>query len=778
MSKQNFLWYLQVAQTVTCAAAGLFFFIARLKQGELRYNKTPFRWLLSVKLFVSISTMVMCATKAGKVPGFLTLGADALNVMLLAVQIDQLWPCTPMEKADSRLSRLAYLGSWAMIALYDILSTTELALSPHAPEFGFIATILRVCLGLSLFAVFIWPAGDGYIRLDPDITDHMRDINSEIKAAGGHWLWMKKFAVFLPWVWPSGTLRETLYAIISLIILALETAVVLSTPYLMSRFLKSLQTADNAMDTLWAYAIYEMARLSESSIGLSNLSKLFWKQFDLQRWRIAKIDVFARVMRHNTAFHITSNSTDTAAASDKTASVCGSLDFVVFETIPHAIKIIITTITIYSQYGPRIALVQWTATLLNFIVVLRMNRILTPIYEADRTSDERTNRCRQDALQGHLTVANNGEINREIAVYSAGIDEQKDLSLKSSNYTQTFMFQAGLVSVLCQTIAMAFIFKSIDDEPNKHIGDVVAFGGYWYNLQNSQAFFLTIHTTMMQKLYNADRLRRVLDIKPAIEFGTEKLRTCGGGIKFTNVSFNYINNQRKSVTVFRNLSFSIEPKKTTAFVGQSGVGKSTLLSLINRFFDPEGGSIEIDGQDIKTLQEGELPANISFMEQNPYIFFKSFAHNIGYGQKDISRQQMEEAARMADIDKVIQGHDLKYDAMVGENGSTLSGGERQRLALARTLSKTDRQIFMFDESTSALDAHTEDHIRKSIKAVGADRTTIIVAHRLSTIRHADKIIVFGRALGVSFIEQEGTHDQLVEVPGTYKNMWKKHIGED
>ncbi|HUP48549.1 MAG TPA: ATP-binding cassette domain-containing protein, partial [Thermoanaerobaculia bacterium] len=234
-----------------------------------------------------------------------------------------------------------------------------------------------------------------------------------------------------------------------------------------------------------------------------------------------------------------------------------------------------------------------------------------------------------------------------------------------------------------------------------------------------------------------------------------------GEIRFENVTFGY----RKDEPILRDVSLELRPGEKVALVGPTGAGKSTLVSLIPRFFDPWQGRILLDGQDLRDLTLAGLRRHIAFVLQEPFLLPLSVQENIAYGRPGASLSEVETAARAAQAHHFICNLPEGYDTVIGERGSTLSGGEKQRIAIARAL-LTDASILILDEPTSALDAETEAALTEALEQVMEGRTTVIVAHRLSTARKADRIVVLERGQAV----QAGSHDALIDEPGLYASL--------
>lgn len=245
-----------------------------------------------------------------------------------------------------------------------------------------------------------------------------------------------------------------------------------------------------------------------------------------------------------------------------------------------------------------------------------------------------------------------------------------------------------------------------------------------------------------------------------------KLNVSRGGIEFKNVTFAY-----KRKKVLDNLTLKIKPGERVGVVGTSGAGKTTLVNLLMRFYDPKSGEILIDGQNIRNISQDSLRENIAFIPQDPMMFNRSLADNIGYGKMDATMGEIKRAAKRAAADEFIMGTEKKYDSLVGDRGIKLSGGQRQRIAIARAFLK-NAPILILDEATSALDSETEVAIQKSFEELAHGKTTIAIAHRLSTLRNMDRIVVLDKGK----IIEMGTHKQLIRKRGEYARLWKMQSG--
>ena len=237
----------------------------------------------------------------------------------------------------------------------------------------------------------------------------------------------------------------------------------------------------------------------------------------------------------------------------------------------------------------------------------------------------------------------------------------------------------------------------------------------------------------------------------------------GGSIEFDDVSFEYPDDHNR---VLHHIDLIIRPGENLALVGESGGGKTTLCSLIPRFYDITSGSLRIDGQDVRDVTLKSLRENIGIVQQDVYLFSGTVAENIAYGKSDATREEIMEAAKLAGADTFIRQLPDGYDSYVGERGIKLSGGQKQRISIARVFSKNP-PILLLDEATSALDNESEVMIEQSLEKLSEGRTTLTIAHRLTTVKDADRILVLGK----DGIEEEGTHEELLSKKGTYWRLW-------
>jgi len=298
------------------------------------------------------------------------------------------------------------------------------------------------------------------------------------------------------------------------------------------------------------------------------------------------------------------------------------------------------------------------------------------------------------------------------------------------------------------------------------VGNFVTFLLYWTELLAPLMVVATSYQILLLTFTNVDRARQLLNTKPTVEDApnAQELKITKGQVEFKNVDFSY--DTRKQT--LKNISFVAEPGKTVAFVGETGAGKSTMLQLLLRFYDVKGGSIKIDGQDIRDVTIHSLRESLGIVPQVPVLFNRSIMDNIRYAHLDAREEDIQKVCKQAALHDQVMEFPDQYKSKVGERGVKLSGGEKQRIAIARVLLKNPR-IVLLDEATSSVDSLTEEQIQKAFRKLSTGRTTFIIAHRLSTIMDADLILVVDRGE----IIERGTHDELLLQGGKYFELWTK-----
>ena len=334
--------------------------------------------------------------------------------------------------------------------------------------------------------------------------------------------------------------------------------------------------------------------------------------------------------------------------------------------------------------------------------------------------------------------------------------------------TQTSMsllnFGQGAIIALGVTLIMWYATAGVAAR-EMGISDLVLLSALMMQVFMPLGFLGIVYRQIKYTLVDMQRLFELMHKQPEVQDGADaaQLSVTAGEIRFEHVDF-YYQPQRQ---ILFDLCFNVEAGSKVAVVGHSGAGKSTLARLLYRFYDVTAGRITIDGQDLRDVTQQSLRSAIAIVPQDTVLFNNSIYYNISYGRLDASREEVEQAARMAHIHDFIQQLPDGWETVVGERGLKLSGGEKQRVAIARAILKRPR-ILIFDEATSSLDSGTEQMIQETLSEVAENHTTLVIAHRLSTIVDADSIVVMKQGR----IVEQGTHQQLLQLHGEYHSMWE------
>jgi ABC-type transport system involved in Fe-S cluster assembly fused permease/ATPase subunit len=380
-------------------------------------------------------------------------------------------------------------------------------------------------------------------------------------------------------------------------------------------------------------------------------------------------------------------------------------------------------------------------------------------------SDTDANTKAIDSLLNYETVKYFGAEQREAARYDKSMERYERSSVKT--YTSLAVLNAGqaVIFTIGLTVVMAMCVQGIREGRNT-IGDFVLINAMMIQLYQPLNFMGMLYREVRQALIDIESMFGILEQNPEIQDrpGATPLIVADGRLAFEDVYFHY--DPRREI--LKGVSFEVPAGKTVAVVGPSGAGKSTLSRLIFRFYEPQKGRITVDGRDIADVTQRSLRDVVGMVPQDTVLFNDSIGYNIRYGRWDAREDEIREAARLAQIDRFIETVPGGYDAQVGERGLKLSGGEKQRVAIARTILKGP-PILVLDEATSALDSFTEREIQDALDRVSKDRTTLVIAHRLSTVVGADEILVLDKGV----IVERGSHPDLLAKDGVYAAMWNR-----
>ena len=392
------------------------------------------------------------------------------------------------------------------------------------------------------------------------------------------------------------------------------------------------------------------------------------------------------------------------------------------------------------------------------------SKIVRPFFKASQKSMGELNAQLQDSLSGLHEIQAFGQ-----EKYESGRVQEKNLAqvtamLRALRASAIFHPSVEFLSS-AGTVLVVFFGGFLAYRNQLSVEDIVAFMLYLSLFYAPVSGLANLLESLQQSLAGAERVTLILDTPSAIQNApdAQDMGRANGAVAFENVSFHYSN----KIPVLKDISFSCEPGMMVALVGPTGVGKTTTTQLISRFYDPVEGRVLIDGKDVRNVTLESLRHNISPVLQDTFLFNGTISENIGYAKPDATQEEIEAAAKAANIHEDIMSMPEKYETKVGERGLRLSGGQKQRVAIARIFLKNP-PILILDEATSALDSVTESKIQRAFDALAVGRTTLIIAHRLSTIRSASRIV----SIADGYIAECGTHEELLQTGGIYAQLYK------
>ncbi len=439
--------------------------------------------------------------------------------------------------------------------------------------------------------------------------------------------------------------------------------------------------------------------------------------------------------------------------------------FTILNTAPTVLEFALTAAIFGLTYGWTYVLVIAVTVWLYTWFTVRASDWRIAIRRDMNESDTDANSKAVDSLLNFETVKYFGNEGMEAARFDKSMARYENAATKTwtslgwLNVGQTVIFAAGML------ICMAMSARAVQ-AGTQTIGDFVMINALLMQLSIPLNFIGFVYREIRQGLTDIETMFELLKVKSEVQDSDDAktLVVSSGAVSFNNVSFHYDADR----PILKNVSFEVPSGKTVAIVGPSGAGKSTISRLLFRFYDVTNGAITIDGQDLRDVTQNSLRAGIGMVPQDTVLFNDTIAYNIRYGRPDASESEVERAAELAQIKDFIATLPKGFSSEVGERGLMLSGGEKQRVAIARTSLKAP-PILVLDEATSALDTHTEQEIQAALDLVSQNRTTLVIAHRLSTVISADEIIV----LKDGEINERGTHRELLKLNGLYTSMWDR-----
>lgn len=581
----------------------------------------------------------------------------------------------------------------------------------------------------------------------------------------------RKVRLLLPYMWPSGNVFLQFLVLLCLGLLGTERVVNVFVPMYYRNIVNELTVGSPWKTLATTVCIYVLLKFLQgggagSSGFISNARTFLWIRVQQYTSRVVQVRLFAHLHSLSLRWHLQRRTGEVLRSIDRgTSSIDSLLSYVVFSIFPTIADIIIAIIYFISNFNAWFGLIVFVCMALYLTLTIIITEWRTKYRREMNTQDNNTKAKAVDSLLNFETVKYYNAEDYEVGRFEEAILKYQSLewltnaSLALLNQTQNLIIGSGLLagSLLCAYFVSEGKFQ---------VGDYVLFGTYIIQLYTPLNWFGTYYRVIQKSFIDMESMFKLFEeeeeVKDAVNAGPLLYKQ--GKIEFENISFSYVEGKE----ILKDVSFTVLPGQTVALVGQSGSGKSTIIRLLFRFYDVQRGCIRIDGQDVTKVKQASLRSHIGVVPQDTVLFNDNIRENIRYGRIAASDQEVEDAAVAADIhDKILSFSD-GYGTQVGERGLKLSGGEKQRVAIARTILKAP-QIILLDEATSALDTQTERNIQASLAKVCANRTTVVVAHRLSTIVGADQILVVRDGQ----IAERGSHEELLAKGGLYADMWLK-----
>ena len=480
--------------------------------------------------------------------------------------------------------------------------------------------------------------------------------------------------------------------------------------------------------------------------------------------RRVSLEAFEHLLALSLRFHLERQTGGVSRDIERgSRSIQSLLNFTIYNILPTLVEITLVISLLSAKFDGWFAVITFGALVLYIAFTVAVTEWRTHFRRAMNEQDSKANTKAVDALINYETVKYFSNEHFEQARYDDNLHRLEKASIKSQ--TSLSLLNLGQSFIIAVTVTLLVWRATVGVvDGSMTLGDLVLVNALMIQLYIPLNFLGVIYREIKQSMIDMEKMFALLGQHREIADAPDAkpLRPAGGAVKFDNVRFGYDADR----TILHGVSFEIPAGKTVAVVGPSGSGKSTLARLMFRFYDVNAGAISIDGQDIRNVTQLSLRQSIGIVPQDTVLFNDTVEYNIAYGRTSASRAEVEAAAKAAHIHNFIVSTPRGYDTMVGERGLKLSGGEKQRVAIARTLLK-DPPILIFDEATSALDSANERAIQAELQSAAADRTALVIAHRLSTVVDAHQILVMelGRIL------ERGTHVELLAMGGRYAEMW-------
>ena len=578
-----------------------------------------------------------------------------------------------------------------------------------------------------------------------------------------------------PYLWPEGETGTKVRVVAAVAMLALAKGIAVATPLLYKYAVDSLSGEAGgpafflALGAVGLTVAYGVARLM--NVGFQQLRDVIFTPVGQGALRKLAAETFAHIHRLSMRYHITRKTGGLSRVIERgVKGVEFLLRFLLFSIGPLILELVLIMGVLFYLFDVWYLVVVMGTILLYVCFTFAVTEWRVKIRKIMNDNDTDANQKAIDSLLNFETVKYFGAEAREAARYDVAMHNYMQAAIRTNyslaflNFGQSLLITAGLVIVM--VLAALGVQRG-----DLTVGDFVMVNAYMIQITLPLNFLGTVYREIRQALIDMADMFDLLEQPPEVtdNKGAKVLKVQGGEVSLHDVHFGY----DAARPILKGIDLTVGAGQTVAIVGSSGSGKSTIGRLLFRFYDVTGGALLIDGQDVRDVTQDSLHANIGVVPQDTVLFNDTIGYNIAYGREHATRAQVEAAAKAARVHDFIVSLPDGYDTTVGERGLKLSGGEKQRVGIARTLLK-DPPILLLDEATSALDSGTEMEIQSELRAMGEGRTVITIAHRLTTIQDADRIVV----LEEGEIVEEGRHDDLLAREGRYAQLWHRQETEE